>query len=71
MAAKTKPDNKISFNPIEGQFDQITGNNFSYRSVPANKKLKVPENMQMTVHEEFQVEENAELLLDGELILEP
>ncbi len=71
MSKPVKPKKKIAFNPLEGQFDLITDNNFSYKSVPTNKKLKVPENMQMIVHEEFQVEEDAELLLDGELVVEP
>ena len=71
MAAKTKPDTKVSFNPLEGQFDFITGNNFSYKSVPSNKKIKVLENMQMIVHEEFQIEPGGELIVDGDLVLEP
>jgi len=50
MAGRIKPKTKISFNVIEGQFDLITENNFSYLSVPEGKKLKIRENMQMTVH---------------------
>jgi len=68
MAKPVQPQKKIVFNPIEGQFDVVTDNNFSYESVPANKKLKVPENMQMVVHEQF--EADGELILDGTLVLE-
>lgn len=68
MAKRVKPKQKLTLNPIEGTFDIITDNNFSYESVPDNKKLTVDENMQMTVHEEFEVE--GELRLDGTLIIE-
>ena len=70
MAKKIKPVKKIAFNPIEGQFDLVTDNNFSYESVPDNKKLTVYENMQHVVHEQFDIEDGSELRLDGSLIVE-
>lgn len=68
MAKPIKPKKKIVFNPLEGQFDLVTDNNFSYESVPANKKLKIRENEQMIVCEGFDVQ--GELQLDGSLMLE-
>jgi hypothetical protein len=68
MAARTKPKQKINFNSLTGEFDIITDNNFSYKSVPANKKLKVYENMQMVVYGGFNVD--GILDVDGEIILE-
>lgn len=68
MAKRVKPAKKIAFNPIEGSFDLITDNNFSYESVPTNKRLKIYENMQMIVCDSFDVE--GELILDGHLVLE-
>jgi hypothetical protein len=68
MSTPIKPKQKISLNPLEGQFDLVTGNNFSYESVPENKKLKIRENEQMFVADEFYLA--GELLLDGRLILE-
>ena len=67
MSKPVKPKQKISFNPLEGQFDLITENNFSYESVPTNKKLKIPDNHQMLVNQEFVVE--GELILDGTLVV--
>lgn len=71
MGKLIKPKKKTTFNIIEGQFDIVTDNNFSYKSIPDNKKIKVYENMQHIIHEEFQIEQNAELILDGDLIVEP
>lgn len=68
MTGRVKPKTKISFNVIEGQFDLITENNFSYVSVPAGKKLKIRENMQMAVHGCEAVDGTLEI--DGELIIE-
>lgn len=68
MAKPVKPKKKIAFNPIEGQFDLVTDNNFSYESVPSPKILTIRENHQMTVHEEFDLE--GELRLDGSLMVE-
>ena len=68
MSKPVKPKNKISLNPLEGQFDLTTGNNFSYESVPNNKKLLVRDNEQMIVTESFELE--GELILDGKLVLE-
>lgn len=68
MAGRVKPKTKISFNVIEGQFDLITENNFSYVSVPENKKLKIRENMQMIVHGCEVIDGIMEI--DGELIVE-
>jgi hypothetical protein len=67
--SKVKPPKKIIINPIEGEFDFVSDNNFSYQSVPANKKLKIHENMQMTVFNGFNIEGFLEL--NGMLILEP
>lgn len=68
MAKRIKPVKKIAFNPIEGSFDLVTDNNFSYESVPSKKRLKIYENMQMIVCDSFDVE--GELVLDGHLVLE-
>lgn len=68
MAKKVKPKVKIEFNPIEGQFDLITDNNFSYESVPEQKVLTIPDNHQMIVREEFELE--GELRLEGSLMVE-
>lgn len=68
MSKAIKPKKKIAFNPIEGQFDLITDNNFSYESVPPGKRLSIPNNMQMIVKEGFSVD--GVLNLDGTLILE-
>ena len=70
MSKPVKPKKKIAFNPIEGQFDLVSDNNFSYESVPSPKKLTIPNNHQMIVHEEFDLEEGAELRLEGTLIME-
>lgn len=70
MAVPVKPKKKIAFNPIEGQFDLVTDNNFSYESIPSPKKLTIPKNHQMTVHEEFEIEDGAELRAEGSLIVE-
>ena len=68
MSKKVRAKKKIAFNPIEGQFDLVTDNNFSYESVPENKKLFIAENMQMIITEQFEVE--GELFLDGSLVIE-
>lgn len=66
---KVKPPKKIAFNPIEASFDYVVDNNFSYQSVPNNKKLTIYENMQMVVFNGFIVDGFLEL--KGMLILEP
>lgn len=68
MAKPVKPKKKIAFNPLTGEFDLVTDNNFSYESVPSPKILTIAENNQMAVHEEFDLE--GELRLDGSLIIE-
>lgn len=71
MAKLIKPKKQLTFNPLTGDFDTITDNNFSYESVPENKKLSVRANNQMIVMDRnFEIEENAELDLEGSLILE-
>lgn len=68
MAKPVKPKKKIAFNPIEGQFDLVTDNNFSYESVPDQKVLTIRENHQMIIREEFDLV--GELRLDGSLMVE-
>lgn len=68
MSKPVKPKKSIALNPLEGQFDLTVGNNFSYESVPLNKRLKIRDNEQMVVHEEFDLQ--GELALDGVLIIE-
>lgn len=69
MSSKpVKPKKKIAFNPIEGQFDLVTDNNFSYEGVISSKILTIRDNHQMILHEEFDLE--GELRLDGSLIIE-
>lgn len=68
MAGRIKPKQKVTINPLTGDFDIITDNNFSYESVPSGKKLEIPENMQMAVHDEFILD--GDLDLEGSLILE-
>lgn len=70
MAKPVKPKKKIAFNPIEGQFDIVTDNNFSYESVPTPKILTIPDNHQMVVREEFDLEAGAELRLEGTFMME-
>lgn len=68
MTKRIKPKRKIVINPIEGEFDLVSDNNFSYESVPEGKRLVIYENMQMIVMEGFDVE--GELTLDGNIFLE-
>lgn len=68
MSEQVKPKKKIDFNPIEGQFDLTTDNNFSYESVPDNKKLQIPSNNQMILHGEFDLD--GELQVEGSFIIE-
>lgn len=68
MSKPVKPKKKLNVNPITGNLDLITDNNFSYESVPESKRLKIPENHQMVLHEEFDLE--GELVIDGSLIME-
>lgn len=70
MAKPVKPKNKIAFNPIEGQFDLVSDNNFSYESIPTPKKLVIRENHQMVVREEFDIEDGAELRVEGTFMME-
>lgn len=68
MSDRIRPRIRITFNPIEGQFDLITDNNFSYESVPENRVLTIEQNMQMIVVDGFDVE--GELRLEGNLVVE-
>lgn len=68
MSKPIKPKQKLVFNPLEGQFDLVAGNNFSYESVPQNKKLLIPDNNQMIFHGEFFLE--GELQIDGSFVVE-
>lgn len=70
MSKPVRPKRKIALNPIEGKFDLVSDNNFSYESVPSPKKLTIPENHQMIVREEFEIEDGAELRLEGSLMVE-
>lgn len=67
MSKPIKPKKKISFNPLEGQFDLTTDNNFSYVSTPLNKRLLIATNHQMIVSQEFIVD--GEIIIDGELVV--
>ena len=67
MGKPVKPKNKLNINPTTGKLDLVTDNNFSYESVPVNKKLKIRNNEQMIVHQEFLVE--GELKLEGTLVI--
>lgn len=68
MTKQVKPKKKIVFNPIEGTFDVVTDNNFSYESVPELKKLTIPCNNQMIVMGQFDLD--GELRLEGSFIVE-
>jgi hypothetical protein len=68
MGTPVKPKKQITINPVTGQLDLVTGNNFSYESIPSGKKLKIRENEQMIVHESFSID--GEFDLDGTLIVE-
>lgn len=63
-----KPKKRIVVNPATGALDTITDNNFSYESVPLDKKLTIHENHQMMVVDGFEVEGDLDLF--GSLILE-
>ena len=69
MSGKSiRPKTKTIVNPLTGKLEQVKDNNFSYESVPVNKRLTIHENNQMIVHEGFEVD--GELDLYGSLILE-
>lgn len=68
MVKRVKPKNKIIFDPLKGEFDVITGNNFSYESVPESLILEIRENEQMAVFGEFEL--IGTLNNDGSLIIE-
>jgi hypothetical protein len=68
MAKPVKPQTTLDLNPTTGRIDVITDNNFSYQSVPENKRLKIPENMQMAHHGPFELE--GALIIDGAMIVE-
>jgi hypothetical protein len=70
MAKKVIPRKKIAFNTVEGQFSLVNDNNFSYEAIPSSDILAIEENHQMLIHEQFELEENSELHLDGSLIME-
>lgn len=63
-----KPKKKLNVNPITGQIDFTSDNNFSYESVPLNKKLVIHENNQMAIYDQFELE--GDLDLHGSLMLE-
>lgn len=63
-----KPKKRVVVNPLTGQFEYVTDNNFSYESVPEHTKLVIHENNQMIVYEGFSVD--GDLDLHGSLILE-
>lgn len=67
MAIDIEPDQEFVLNPLTGKLDTITGNNFSYKSIPTNKVLTIRENEQMIVYDEFVLD--GELVLSGDLIL--
>lgn len=68
MSKAIKPKRKIVVNPLTGNLEFITDNNFSYENVPVNKKLTIRENHQMVVYDGFEVD--GDLDLYGSLILE-
>ena len=68
MSKAIRPKRKVIVNPINGEFDFVSDNNFSYENVPVGKKLTIPANNQMVVHDEFQVD--GEVDLKGSIILE-
>lgn len=68
MAIPVKPKKKLSINPITGELDLIIDNNFSYESIPYGKKLTIPQNHQMIIHDEFILD--GQLIVDGTFILE-
>lgn len=70
MGKSVRPRRKVSINPTTGKLDLVSDNNFSYESVPTNKRLHIPENHQMVIREEFEIESGSELKLDGSLIVE-
>ena len=70
MAKPIKPKKQIAFNVLEGQFDLVTGNNFSYRTVPADKKLKIRDNEQMVLHGCMEVDGMLEIEGIGMLVVE-
>ena len=66
--ASTKPKKKIVFDPLKGEFDLITDNNFSYKDIGENQTVKVRSNEQKAVFGCFDVE--GTLDLEGDLIIE-
>lgn len=67
MAKPVKPKKRLELNPLTGEFDLTTDNNFNYQSIPTGKKLLIPENHQMINFTEFEID--GDLTLDGDLWL--
>lgn len=68
MAKPLKPKRRIVINPVTGEIDSVSDNNFSYENIPDGRKLILHENNQMVVFDGFEVD--GELDLYGSLILE-
>ena len=66
--SQVKPTKELDLNPVTGELELVSGNNFSYRGVPADKRLKIPENMQMAIFGEFTLE--GDLYVEGEFVVE-
>lgn len=68
MSNLVKPRRRVIINPVMGDLEFVSDNNFSYENIPFGKKLTVHQNNQMIVHDELIAE--GDLDLDGSLILE-
>lgn len=68
MAKVVKPRLKLAFNPIEGSFDLVVDNNFSYEDIPFPQFMIVPEGNQMLTVEEVRLD--GTMWLEGALIME-
>ena len=67
MAKAVKPKKKLDFNPVSGEFDLVTDNNFSYEEVPEDKRLRIRDNHQMALHGCHKVD--GTLIVEGTLVV--
>jgi len=60
----------LTINPIDGRKNLIDGygvSGFSIKKVTSDKKITIPENHQMIVHEEIEI--LGDLEIDGEVVI--
>lgn len=68
MSLPIRPKRRIIINPMTGNLDTVSDNNFSYDSVPEGKKLIIPSNNQMALFDGISVDGDIDLF--GTIVLE-